>query len=87
MIMTSVSRSRRVEQAKKGTSNAINFTTFTNQVNAGQVDKVIIRGDEIHGEYKVPQNGSKEFHLNAPSNYPQMYDTLRDRKVAMEFEP
>jgi len=74
-------------QTTKGTSNAINFTTFSNQVNAGQVDKVIIRGDEIHGEYKVPQNGSKEFHLNAPSNYPQMYDTLRDRKVAMEFEP
>jgi cell division protease FtsH len=74
-------------QTTKGTSNAINFTTFTNQVNAGQVEKVTIRGDEIHGEYRVPQNGSKEFHLNAPSNYPQMYDTLRDRKVAMEFEP
>jgi cell division protease FtsH len=74
-------------QTTKGTSNAINFTTFTNQVNAGQVEKVTIRGDEIHGEYKTPLNGSKEFHLNAPSNYPQMYDTLRDRKVAMEFEP
>ena len=74
-------------QTTKGTSNAINFTTFTNQVNAGQVEKVTIRGDEIHGEYRVPQNGSKEFHLNAPSNYPQMYDTLRDHKVAMEFEP
>src|SRR6266576_568666 len=74
-------------QTTKGTSTPINFSQFIDRVNAGQVEKVTIRGDEIHGEYKVPQNGTKEFHLNAPSNYPQMIDTLRDHKVAMEFEP
>jgi cell division protease FtsH len=74
-------------QTTKGTSNPINFSQFIDRVNAGQVDRVTIRNDEIHGEYKTAVQGSKEFHLNAPSNYPQMIDTLKAHGVSMEFEP
>jgi cell division protease FtsH len=74
-------------QTTKGTSNPINFSQFIEHVNAKQVEKVTIRGDEIHGEYKTPIQGSKEFHLNAPANYPQMIDMLKAAGVSMEFEP
>jgi cell division protease FtsH len=74
-------------QTTKGTSTPINFSQFNKYVNANQVEKVRIRGDEINGEFKAPVNGSKEFHLNAPSNYPQMYDALNAHGVSMEFEP
>ncbi|HEX3582834.1 MAG TPA: ATP-dependent zinc metalloprotease FtsH, partial [Thermoanaerobaculia bacterium] len=74
-------------QTTKGTSNPINFSQFIDRVNAKQVEKVTIRGDEIHGEYKTAVQGSKEFHLNAPANYPQMIDMLKANGVSMEFEP
>jgi cell division protease FtsH len=74
-------------QNTKAGSNSINFTTFMDAVNTGNIAKVTIRGDEIRGDYVRPVNNNKEFHLNAPSNYPQMYDVLNQHKVQMEFEP
>ena len=75
-------------QTTKGTSEPIAFSAFLDKVNSGQVEKVTIRGDEIRGDTKATAPGGKrEFHLNAPSNYPQMYDQLRAKGVIMEFEP
>jgi cell division protease FtsH len=75
-------------QTTKGASEPIAFSTFLDLVNQGHVAEVTIRGDEIRGvrDPKAP-GGKKEFHLNAPSNYPAMYDLLREKNVAMEFEP
>jgi cell division protease FtsH len=75
-------------QTTKGASQPIAFSEFLDKVNQGHVEKVVIRGDEIRGETKTTApNGKKEFHLNAPDNYPAMYDLLRDKNVTMEFEP
>jgi cell division protease FtsH len=75
-------------QTTKSASDLIPFSTFLDKVNNGQVEKVTIRGDEIRGEtMATAPGGKKEFHLNAPSNYPALYDQLTARKVKMEFEP
>src|SRR5207253_10067935 len=58
------------------------------RVNAGFVDKVVIRGDDIRGETKSTAPGGRhEFHTTAPTNYPDMYNQLRAKGVQMEFEP
>ena len=75
-------------QNTKGASQQIAFSEFLDKVNKGEVEKVLIRGDEIRGETAVTApGGKKEFHLNAPDNYPAMLDLLRQKNVAMEFEP
>src|SRR5437762_5735694 len=75
-------------QTTKGTSEQIPFSTFLDRVNQGYVDKVTIRGDDVRGETKANvAGGKKEFHLNGPSNYPTMYDQLRDHGVVVNFEP
>ncbi len=75
-------------QTTKGASEPIAFSTFLDKVNQGQVEKVLIRGNEIRGEYKTTApGGRKEFHLNAPDNYPTMYDLLKAKGVVMEFDP
>ena len=75
-------------QTTKGASEQIPYSVFIDRVNAGQVDKVILRGDEARGETRPTAPGGKhEFHLNVPSNYPAMYDLLKAKNVTMEFEP
>jgi cell division protease FtsH len=75
-------------QTTKGTSEPIPFSAFLDRVNQGQVEKVVIRGDEIRGELKPNAPGGKhEFHTTAPTNYPDMYNQLRAKGVQMEFEP
>ena len=75
-------------QTTKGTTEPIAFSTFLDRVNQGYVEKVVIRGDDIRGETKPTAPGGKhEFHTNAPTNYPAMYDLLKQKSVTMEFEP
>ncbi|HUP45866.1 MAG TPA: ATP-dependent zinc metalloprotease FtsH [Thermoanaerobaculia bacterium] len=75
-------------QTTKGASDPIVFSTFMEGVRNGQVESVAIRGDEIRGVYaSSAREARKEFHLNAPSNYPQMIEELESHKVKMEFEP
>jgi len=75
-------------QTTKGTSDQIAFSKFIELVNQNQVEWVKIRGEEIQGETKanVP-GGKREFHLNGPSNYPALYDTLHAHNVVVNFEP
>src|SRR6266550_4826842 len=59
----------------QGTSEKIAFSTFLDRVNANQVEKVTIRGDNIHGEFRPTLPGGKrDFETSAPTNYPAMYD-------------
>src|SRR5262249_15709552 len=75
-------------QQTKGASEAIPFSLFLDKVNAGMVERVTIRGDEIRGETKgTAQGGKRDFHTTAPTNYPAMYDLLKHKALIMEFEP
>jgi len=75
-------------QTTKGASEQIPYSVFIDRVNAGQIDKIILRGDEARGETRPTAPGGKhEFHLNVPQNYPAMYDLLKQKGVTMEFEP
>jgi cell division protease FtsH len=75
-------------QQTKGASEQIPYSVFMERVNTGQVDKVIIRGDEARGETKATAPGGKhEFHTTLPQNYPAMYDVLKAKNVTTEIEP
>ena len=75
-------------QTTKGTSDPIRFSDFMDRVRDGHVESVTIRGDEIRGVYTATApNAQKEFHLNAPDNYPALYDLLQEKNVKTEFEP
>jgi cell division protease FtsH len=74
-------------QNTKGGSEAIAFSQFLDRVNAGVVESVTIRGDDVHGETKATiPGGKKEFHTTAPTNYPAMIDLLRAKSVKVEVE-
>ncbi len=75
-------------QTTKSASEQIAFSAFLDKVNQGQVQHVLIRGNEIRGEYKTTApGGRKEFHLSAPDNYPAMYDLLRSKGVEFDVDP
>ncbi len=57
----------------------ITFTEFLDKAQAGQVKEVSIAGNEVHGLYVSPPNTG--FHTLIPSNYPQLYDLLKDKNV------
>ena len=75
-------------QTTKGGSEQIAFSQFLDKVNQGQVEKVLIRGDAISGEYKATaaQAGHREFHLTGPTNYPPLVDLLNKKGVITEFD-
>ena len=54
-------------QTTKGQSEQIPYSVFVDRVNAGHVEKVTIRGDEIRGAMKANAPGQHEFHLNGPN--------------------
>jgi cell division protease FtsH len=76
-------------QTTKGTSEQIPYSIFLDKLNAGQVEKVTIRGDEIRGETRNnAPGGKKEFRTNGPTTLPNdVHNLLRQRGVMMEFEP
>jgi len=75
-------------QTTKGTSEQIPFSTFIDRVNAGYIEKVTIRGDDIRGTTKsTAPGGGREFHTTGPANYPPMYDMLLKKGVITENEP
>jgi len=58
------------------------FSEFMTSVERGDVQKVVIQGNNIQGEYK---NGER-FRTFAP-NDPELVKTLRDRKVKIAAKP
>ena len=65
------------------TSNEINFSQFTAQVDAGNIADVTIEGDAINGHYS---DGSS-FTTFAPPNDPQLVQRLQERGVAITARP
>ncbi|NIP14423.1 MAG: cell division protein FtsH, partial [Gemmatimonadetes bacterium] len=58
------------------------FTEFMDKVEATQVAKVVVRGNEVSGEYK---DGAK-FTTHIPEDYPDFYKTLREQGVQIKVE-
>jgi len=63
---------------------ALNFTQFMQKVNEGNVKSVAINGTEVKGEYTNSSNAV--FHTLIPSNYPQIYDQLREKNVVIDMK-
>jgi len=74
-------------QTTKGTSEAINYTTFLERVDAGAVQSVYVRGNEINGYTKPDAPGGRySFHVLIPPNYPYTFDALRTHGVVIEVQ-
>ena len=71
-----------IQQGRNSQKDAeINFSQFLGDVDQGNVHEVTVDGMQVRGKYR---NGSA-FHTTAPSNYPDMIKTLRDKGVVMNF--
>ncbi|HET7750082.1 MAG TPA: ATP-dependent zinc metalloprotease FtsH [Terriglobales bacterium] len=60
----------------------INFSQFLTDVDQGKVAEVTITGVEVTGKYE----NKSQFHTTVPTNYPDMYKTLRDHNVSMNVK-
>jgi cell division protease FtsH len=68
-----------------GKEAEISFSTFMADAQQGLIsDVTLVSNSEVHGHYK---NKSETFHTNVPANYPDMYKTLQDEKVAITVKP
>ncbi len=65
----------------------ISFSRFLTQVAQGHIQKVTIRGEEIHGTYG-PSSGKRDasFKTYAP-NYPKLVEDLQAKGVEIEATP
>ena len=62
----------------------ITFTEFMDKVQQGQVKDVTISGNEVHGNFQTPSQGS--LHTLIPTNYPDVYKLLQDKGVNVEIK-
>ncbi|VAV90124.1 Cell division protein FtsH [hydrothermal vent metagenome] len=70
--------------AREENSVEIDFSTFLDKVEAGQVAKVTIKGKDIAGEYGTGASG--KFHTYAPE-YPNLVADLRGKGVMITSVP
>jgi len=61
----------------------ITFTQFLDKTQQGQVAEVNITGNDVHGVYSNHQLG---FHTFIPTNYPEVYNLLRDKNVNVNIK-
>jgi cell division protease FtsH len=62
---------------------AINFSQFLNEAQAGNINDVTIVGTDVHGTFK---KANEKFTTVIPSNYPDIYHTLYDKGVSVKIE-
>ncbi|HVT45484.1 MAG TPA: ATP-dependent zinc metalloprotease FtsH [Thermoanaerobaculia bacterium] len=74
-------------QTTKGATETVSFSAFMERVQANQVEKVVIRGNEIKGTTRpsAPE-GKKDFRLLAPPNYDDLVNVLMQNNVMIEAE-
>ena len=72
-----------VQTGKARPDEQLSFSQFLARVDAGKVAKVTITGNEVRGEYKDEQKGLRTL---VPSNYPDIYNLLRDKNVDMDIK-
>ena len=73
-------------QTTKGATETILYSKFLDLVNAGQVEKVVIRGTEIRGDLRTPNATKKDFRTVSPPNNAGLTDLLYSKKVGIEAE-
>ena len=66
-----------------GQEKNISLTQLLNDADQGKVQDVIVNGTEVTGHYRDDKN---QFHTTIPSNYPDMYKTLRDHGVNINIK-
>ena len=59
---------------------ALNFTEFLNDVDAGNIRNATIDGTQVKGDYV---NGRQTYHTTVPTTYPELYTKLKDKNVTM----
>jgi cell division protease FtsH len=72
-----------VKQGNTRREQSLTFTQFLNQVEAGNVKSITISGNEVRGSFKADDTG---LHTTVPSNYPDLYKTLRDKNVNIDIK-
>jgi cell division protease FtsH len=72
-----------VKSGKAPADEQINFSQFLADVESGRIKQVTFSGSEVHGDYK---DVAKRFHTQSPLNYPDLYKTLQEKGVTMEFK-
>ena len=60
----------------------IGFSEFLSQVDAGKVREATFNMQEVKGKL----TDDSLFHTTVPTNYPDMYKTLRDKGVAINIK-
>ncbi len=67
----------------QGASSAISYSDFVSRVESKEINRVIIDGDIITGEF----NGGRKFHTVYPLNDGKVMEILRDSGVSIEVKP
>ncbi|MCX6590119.1 MAG: ATP-dependent zinc metalloprotease FtsH [Acidobacteria bacterium] len=70
-------------QAKGPREQAVSFTEFMDMVEKDRVKSVTITGNEVHGVFKDENSALRTL---IPANFPDIYRTLRDRRVNVEIK-
>jgi cell division protease FtsH len=63
---------------------ALTFTQFLSEVEAGRIKQVTITGNEVKGVFR--DDSTKNLRTLIPLNYPDLYKTLRERGVNVEIK-
>ncbi|ACO33862.1 MULTISPECIES: ATP-dependent zinc metalloprotease FtsH [Acidobacterium] len=63
-----------------GKEQEISFSQFLNDAQQGQIHDVTVVGGEVHGHFR---SANAAFHVEVPTNYPQLYDILNKNHVAV----
>jgi cell division protease FtsH len=68
----------------KGASEPIAYSAFLEKVQKGEVEKVVVRGDDIRGETTAAA-GKKEFHATGPAVLPdELHKLLQEKHVTYD---
>jgi cell division protease FtsH len=75
-------------QAGKATRHELTFTEFLDNLSAGRVKEVTIRGAELAGSFRRggPYSEGEEFHTQLPPEYPDLIKELRAANVTIRAE-
>ncbi len=65
----------------QATAEVMPFSAFLDKVDRGQIETVLIRGNEITGKMRGLPAGKNEFRTLAPPNYDQLVPELRKARV------
>jgi cell division protease FtsH len=72
-----------VKTGKSRAEQQVTFSDFLDKVRDKKVKEVTINGNEVHGVYQDGQNGLRTI---IPTNYPALYDQLRQSDVNVDIK-